>query len=43
MREANPDKPYKTFTSTEEIAEALAFICSDAAREDERQALPLHP
>ena len=36
IREANPDKPYTTFTSTEEIAEGLAFICSDAAPEDER-------
>jgi NAD(P)-dependent dehydrogenase (short-subunit alcohol dehydrogenase family) len=43
IREANPDKPYKTFTSTEEIAEGLAFICSDAARKMNGKRLPLYP
>ena len=43
MREANPDKPYKTFTSTEEIADALAFICSDAAQKMNGKRLPLYP
>ncbi len=38
MRDDNPDKPFRTFTSAEEIAAALEFLCSDAAREDERQA-----
>ena len=43
MREANPDKPYKTFTSVEEIAEGLAFICSDAARKMNGKRFPLYP
>lgn len=43
MREANPDKPYKTFTSTEEIADALVFICSDAAQKMNGKRLPLYP
>ena len=43
MREANPDKPYNTFTSTEEIAEGLAFICSDAARKMNGKRFPLYP
>ena len=43
MREANPDKPYRTFTSAEEIADALAFICSDAARKMNGKRFPLYP
>jgi NAD(P)-dependent dehydrogenase (short-subunit alcohol dehydrogenase family) len=43
MREANPDKAYKTFTSTEEIADALAFICSDAAQKMNGKRFPLYP
>jgi NAD(P)-dependent dehydrogenase (short-subunit alcohol dehydrogenase family) len=31
MREENPDKDYATFTPAEEIAEAIAYLCSDAA------------
>lgn len=43
MREANPDKEYRTFTRAEDIAEALAFLCSDAAASMNGQRLSLHP
>jgi NAD(P)-dependent dehydrogenase (short-subunit alcohol dehydrogenase family) len=42
MRAENPDKAYKTFTDTDEIAAALAFLCSDAARSMSGQRLHLH-
>jgi NAD(P)-dependent dehydrogenase (short-subunit alcohol dehydrogenase family) len=42
MRSENPEKAYKTFTDTEEIAEALVFLCSDAARKMNGQRLHLH-
>ena len=43
MREANPDKPFKTFTSAEDIAEAIAFLLSDAAAKMTGARLALHP
>lgn len=43
MREQNPDKPYRTFTSVEDIAEAIAFMCSDAGAKMNGKRLPLHP
>jgi NAD(P)-dependent dehydrogenase (short-subunit alcohol dehydrogenase family) len=42
MRAQNPDKPYKTFTDAEQIAEALAFLLSDAASKMNGQRLSLH-
>ena len=42
MREDNPDKEYRTFTSAEQIAEAIAFVCSDAARKMNGKRLPLY-
>jgi NAD(P)-dependent dehydrogenase (short-subunit alcohol dehydrogenase family) len=42
MRAENPDKAYKTFTDTSEIAAALAYLCSDAARKMNGQRLHLH-
>jgi NAD(P)-dependent dehydrogenase (short-subunit alcohol dehydrogenase family) len=42
MREANPEKAYKTFTDVEEIAEALVYVSSDAARKMNGQRLHLH-
>jgi NAD(P)-dependent dehydrogenase (short-subunit alcohol dehydrogenase family) len=43
MRAEHPDTAYKTFTDVEEIAEALVFLCSDAARKMNGQHLHLHP
>jgi NAD(P)-dependent dehydrogenase (short-subunit alcohol dehydrogenase family) len=43
MREANPDKPYKTFTSAEDIADAIAFVLSDAGAKMNGKRLALHP
>jgi NAD(P)-dependent dehydrogenase (short-subunit alcohol dehydrogenase family) len=43
MRERNPDKEYRAFTRAEDIAEALAFLCSDAAAKMNGQRLSLHP
>jgi NAD(P)-dependent dehydrogenase (short-subunit alcohol dehydrogenase family) len=43
MRAANPDKPFRTFTSAEDIAEAIAFVCSDSAAKMNGKRLPLHP
>jgi len=43
MRESNPDEEYPSFTSAEDIAEAVAFICSDAAAKMNGKRLPLHP
>lgn len=43
MRAENPDKPYRTFTSTEEIAAAIEFLCSDAGQKMNGKRLPLHP
>jgi NAD(P)-dependent dehydrogenase (short-subunit alcohol dehydrogenase family) len=31
MREESPDKDFSTFTPAEEIADAIAYLCSDAA------------
>jgi NAD(P)-dependent dehydrogenase (short-subunit alcohol dehydrogenase family) len=42
MRAQNPDKPYKTFTDAEHIAEALAFLLSDAGSKMNGQRLSLH-
>lgn len=42
MREQNPDKEYRTFTRAEDIAEALTFLCSDAAASMNGQRLSLH-
>ncbi len=43
MRDENPDKPYRSFTSTDDIAEAIAFLCSDAGAKINGKRLPLHP
>jgi len=41
MREENPDGDFSTFTPAAHIAEAIAFLCSDAADEMNGQRLPL--
>jgi NAD(P)-dependent dehydrogenase (short-subunit alcohol dehydrogenase family) len=43
MREANPDKAYATFTSAEDIADAIAFVCSDSAAKMNGKRLALYP
>jgi NAD(P)-dependent dehydrogenase (short-subunit alcohol dehydrogenase family) len=43
MRAENPDKEYKTFTSAEDIAEAIAYVFSDAAAKMNGKRLALHP
>jgi NAD(P)-dependent dehydrogenase (short-subunit alcohol dehydrogenase family) len=41
MRDENPGKEFPTFTPAEHIAEAIAFLCSDAAAKMNGQRLPL--
>jgi NAD(P)-dependent dehydrogenase (short-subunit alcohol dehydrogenase family) len=41
MREENPEKEFPTFTPAEHMAEAIAFLCSDAAAEMNGQRLRL--
>jgi NAD(P)-dependent dehydrogenase (short-subunit alcohol dehydrogenase family) len=43
MREQNPDKEYPTFTPVEAIADAIAFVCSDAGARMNGKRLALHP
>ena len=43
MRRENPDKAFATFTPTEDIAAAIAFICSPHASQMNGRRLPLHP
>ncbi|CAN5249025.1 SDR family oxidoreductase [soil metagenome] len=41
MRQENPDKDFSSFTPAEEIAEAIAYLCSDAAASMNGQRLTL--
>jgi len=41
MREENPGKEFPTFTPAEQVAEAIAFLCSDAGEKMNGQRLPL--
>lgn len=43
MRAESPEREYRTFTPAEQIAEALAFLCSDAAARMNGKRLQLHP
>ena len=43
MRDENPDDPFKSFTSTDDIAAAIAYLCSDAAQKMNGARLQLHP
>jgi NAD(P)-dependent dehydrogenase (short-subunit alcohol dehydrogenase family) len=43
MREENPAAEHPTFTPAEDIAEAIAFICSDSAARMNGQRVALHP
>lgn len=42
MRAESPEKAFRTFTDAAEIAEALVFLCSDAARKMTGQRFALH-
>lgn len=41
MREEDPDNDFPTFTPAEDIAAAIAFLCSDAAKKMNGQRFPL--
>lgn len=41
MREESPDEDFPTFTPAEDIAEAIAFLCSDRAKKMNGQRFPL--
>lgn len=41
MREENPDGDFPTFTPAEDIAAAIAFLCSDEAKKMNGQRFPL--
>ncbi|MGN6815217.1 MAG: SDR family NAD(P)-dependent oxidoreductase [Solirubrobacterales bacterium] len=41
MREESPEQDFPTFTPAEHLAEAIAFLCSDAAGKMNGQRLPL--
>jgi NAD(P)-dependent dehydrogenase (short-subunit alcohol dehydrogenase family) len=43
MRADDPGKPFRAFTPAEDIAEAIAFLCSDVARRMNGKRLALHP
>ena len=43
MRAAEPHKAFATFTDAEAIADALVFLCSDAAAKMQGQRVALHP
>jgi NAD(P)-dependent dehydrogenase (short-subunit alcohol dehydrogenase family) len=41
MREESPDERFPTFTPAEDLAEAIAFICSDPSKKMNGQRFPL--
>jgi len=41
MREENPDEEHPTFTPAEDLAEAIAYLCSDAAKKMNGQRFAL--
>ncbi len=43
MRDASPDKPFRIFTSTEDIAQAISYLLSPAAAKMSGERLELHP
>ncbi len=43
MREESPDNPFKSFTSVEDIAGAIAYLLSDSAQKMNGARLELHP
>ena len=43
IRESSPDVDRPTFTPAEDLADAIAFLCSDSAARMNGQRLSLHP
>jgi len=43
MREANPEKEFRTFTSAEDLADAIRFVVGDSAARMNGKRLELHP
>jgi NADP-dependent 3-hydroxy acid dehydrogenase YdfG len=43
MREENPEKEFRTFTSAEDLADALRFVVGDSAAKMNGKRLELHP
>lgn len=43
MRAENPGKEFATFTPAEQVAEAIAFLCSDGGAKTNGQRLSLYP
>ena len=43
MREEEPDNDFPTFTSAEDIAATIVYLCSDAAQKMNGKRLSLHP
>src|SRR5688572_17696543 len=43
MREEDPENPFESFTSVEDIASAIAYLLSDAAQKMNGARLELHP
>ncbi|MFL5893399.1 MAG: SDR family NAD(P)-dependent oxidoreductase [Solirubrobacterales bacterium] len=43
MREADPEKEFPTFTSAEELADAIRFVVGDSAAKMNGKRLELHP
>jgi len=43
MREENPDKEFRTFTSAEDLADAIRFVVGDSAAKMNGKRLELHP
>lgn len=43
MREAEPDRDFTSFTSTEQIADSIVYLCSDPAEKMNGQRLSLFP
>lgn len=41
MRDESPDQEFPTFTSAEDLAEAIGFICSDPSKKMNGQRFPL--
>jgi hypothetical protein len=43
MRDENPEKEFRTFTSAEDLADAIHFVVGDSAAKMNGKRLELHP